>query len=243
MNIFIHVRFISYPELISSPKLLIMISKRTFNFLTELKDNNNRDWFQSNKAWYDEAKGDFENYVSKLISEIYQFHPEIGPIEPKSAVFRIYRDVRFSKDKSPYKTNMGAHVVVGGKKSGNAGYYFHLEPGGSFLAGGAHMPSPDNLKALRKEIYENIDEFLGIIKNKDFIQYFGEIMDEKLVNPPKGFPADFPHIELLKHKGYTVWKPLPDDLVLGQDLLKELGKGFRIMKPFIDFINYSFRME
>jgi uncharacterized protein (TIGR02453 family) len=220
-----------------------MISKSTFNFLVQLKENNNREWFQSNKVWYDESKEDFENFVSKLISEINQFHPEIGPIDPKSTVFRIYRDVRFSRDKAPYKTNMGAHVVVGGKKSGNAGYYFHLEPDGSFLAGGAHMPSPDQLKTLRKEIYENIDEFLGIINNKGFSQYFGELMGEKLVNPPRGFPADFPHIELLKHKGYTVWKSLPDDTVQGQGLLKELGKGFRIMKPFIDFINYSFGVE
>ena len=105
------------------------------------------------------------------------------------------------------------------------------------------MPAPDQLKALRKEIYENIDEFLGIIKNKSFDQYFGDLMGEKLVNPPRGFPADFPHIDLLKHKGYTVWKTLSDDFVLGSDLILELGKGFRIMKPFIDFINYSFRVE
>jgi len=220
-----------------------MISKRTFDFLAALKDNNNREWFQANKDWYEASKKDFESFVSSLISEINRFHPEIGPIEPKSAVFRIYRDVRFSKDKSPYKTNMGAHVVEGGKKSGNAGYYFHLEPGGSFLAGGAHMPPPDKLKALRKEIYNNIDEFLEIIKDRTFHQYFGDIMDEKLVNPPKGFPPDFRYVELLKHKGYTVWKHLPDDLVPGPNLLKELGKGFRIMKPFIDFINYSFRMD
>ena len=220
-----------------------MISKRTLNFLVQLKNNNNRDWFQTNKEWYKESKKDFEAFISSLISEINQFSPEIGPIEPKSVIFRIFRDVRFSKDKSPYKTNMGAHVVAGGKKSGNAGYYFHLEPDGSFLAGGAHMPPPDKLKALRKEIYENIDEFLGIIKDKSFNQYFGEIMDEKLVKPPKDFPADFPHIELLKHKGYTVWKPLPDDIITGQYLLKELGKGFRIMKPFIDFINYSYKVE
>jgi len=220
-----------------------MISKRTFDFLVQLKDNNDRNWFQANKAWYEDAKNEFEVFVSSLISEINQFSPEIGPIEPKSVVFRIYRDVRFSKDKSPYKINMGAHVVAGGKKSGNAGYYFHLEPGGSFLAGGAHMPSPDQLKILRKEIYDNIDEFLGIIKNKSFNQYFGDLMGDKLVNPPKGFPADFPYIDLLKHKGYTVWKTLSDDFVLDKDLLKELGKGFRIMKPFIDFINYSFRVE
>jgi uncharacterized protein (TIGR02453 family) len=220
-----------------------MISKKTFDFLVQLKENNNRDWFQANKAWYEESKKYFEEFVSSLISEINRFDPGIGLMDPKSAVFRIYRDVRFSKDKSPYKTNMGAHIVEGGKKSGNAGYYFHLEPGGSFLAGGAHMPLPDKLRILRKEIYVNIEEFLGIIKEKGFHQYFGDLMNEKLVRPPKDFPADFPHIELLKYKGYTVWKHLSDDQVLGQDLLKELGKGFRIMKPFIDFINYSYRLE
>lgn len=220
-----------------------MISKRTFDFLVKLKDNNNRDWFQENKGWYQESKVDFETFVALIINEINKFHPELGIIDPKSAVFRIYRDVRFSKDKSPYKINMGAHMVPGGRKSGNAGYYFHLEPGGSFFAGGAHMPAPDRLKTIRKEIYENIDEFLSIIHNKSFSQYFAEIMDEKLVNPPKGFPPDFPHIELLKHKGYTVWKKLPDEIVLSDGLLQELAKGFRLMKPFIDFINYSFLIE
>ena len=220
-----------------------MISKRTFDFLVKLKNNNNRDWFQENNGWYQESKMNFVTFVARIINEINKFHPELGSTDPKSSVFRIYRDVRFSKDKSPYKTNMGAHMVPGGKKSGNAGYYFHLEPGGSFLAGGAHMPAPDRLKTIRKEIYANIDEFLSIIHNKNFSKYFGEIMDEKLVNPPRGFPPDFPHIELLKHKGYTVWKMLPDEIVLSDGLLQELAKGFSLMKPFIDFINYSYTIE
>ena len=220
-----------------------MISKRTYEFLVELNRNNNREWFQANKAWYEESRKEFEAFTTLLINEITQFHPGLGPVDAKSVIFRIYRDVRFSKDKSPYKTNMGAHLVPGGKKSGNAGYYFHLEPGGSFLAGGAHNPSPDILKNIRKEIYDNIDEFLDIVNNNAFRQYFGEIMDDKLVNPPKGFPPDFPHIEMLKYKAYTVWRNLSDDMILSTDLLRELGHGFRILKPFIDFINYSLQIN
>ena len=139
-----------------------MINKNILLFLNELKNNNNRDWFHANKPKYNEAKVEFENYINNLIPEIGKFDNEIKHLEAKECIFRIFRDVRFSKDKSPYKPNFGAYIVKGGKKSGNAGYYLHIEPENSFLGGGIYMPPSNILKAIRIEIYENIDEFKSI---------------------------------------------------------------------------------
>ena len=218
-----------------------MLSKDTFEFFIQLKENNNRDWFQKNKKLYENARKDFEHFVTHLIDEVLKFDSNIGMMEAKNTIYRIYRDVRFSKDKSPYKTNMGSHIVKGGKKSGNAGYYFHFEPGGSFVGGGVWQPMPDKLKVVRNEVYQNIEEFLAIIEEKSFADYFGELQGDKLVNPPKGFPLDFEYIDLLKFKSYTVWKPIPDKIVNSEKLLSEVAGGFKLMKPLIDFINYGFQ--
>jgi len=216
-----------------------MIQNRTLDFLVALKENNNRDWFQANKSWYKEAKKDFTGFIDLLSAEIRKFDPDIGQTDPREAMFRIYRDVRFSKDKSPYKTNLGAYIVPGGKKSGLAGYYFHIEPGDCFLAGGIYMPLPDILKKVRKEIYENSEEFLSIIENKKFSDYFGMIRGERLVNPPAGYPKDFENIELLKYKSYTVIRQILQENLSESSLLEEVSNGFRIMYPFNRFINYA----
>lgn len=195
------------------------ITKSTFDFLKDLKKNNYREWFQANRKRYDAASGEFLNLVSAIVKDLMTFDPEIGSINPKDAVFRIYRDVRFSSDKSPYKTHMGAYFVKGGKQSGNAGYYLHLDPEGSFAAGGVWQPLPDILKAVRTEIYENLDEFKSIIRNEVFIDTFGEIEGEKLKIPPKGFPKEFPGMELLIYKSYTVFRNIPVKTVLSDQLL------------------------
>ena len=195
------------------------ITKSTFDFLKDLKKNNYREWFQANSKRYDAASGEFLNLVSAIVKDLMTFDPEIGSINPKDAVFRIYRDVRFSSDKSPYKTHMGAYFVKGGKQSGNAGYYLHLDPEGSFAAGGVWQPLPDILKAVRTEIYENLDEFKSIIRNEVFIDTFGEIEGEKLKIPPKGFPKEFPGMELLIYKSYTVFRNIPVKTVLSDQLL------------------------
>jgi len=216
-----------------------MIEKHTYDFLIALKQNNTREWFQANNSWYQEAKYDFEQLVASLISEISKFDPAIGQLKPRDCIFRIFRDVRFSKDKSPYKTNFGAYIVPGGKKLGLAGYYFHIEPGECFLAGGIWHPSPDILKKLRKEIYENIDEFLSILHEKEFSKHFNKIYGEKLVNPPSGYPADFPHIDLLKYKDYNVYTEIPcQDLFTGK-ILEKAATLYRIMYPFNRFLNYG----
>jgi uncharacterized protein (TIGR02453 family) len=216
-----------------------MIKKHTFDFLVALKQNNNRDWFQANNTWYQQAKADFEQFVSELISEIGKFDPPVSLLKPRDCIFRIFRDVRFAKDKSPYKTNFGAYIVPGGKKFGLAGYYFHIEPGECFLAGGIWHPSSDVLKKLRKEIYENIDEFLLILNDKEFSKHFDKIYGEKLVNPPSGFPSDFPHIDILKFKDYNVVKDLSCQDLFTKNIIEETVRMCKIMYPFNRFLNYS----
>ncbi len=178
--------------------------KTIIDFLTKLKQNNNRDWFNENKKHYNDAKSDFEDLINRLIPATNHFDPEIGTISAKQCVFRIFRDVRFSNDKSPYKTNMGGFIARGGRKGGFAGYYLHIDPEQSFIAGGLHMPAPEELKKARQEILYNIDDFKSIINKPSFKKTFGEIEGEQLKRPPKDFPADFPDIDLLKFKSYTV---------------------------------------
>jgi uncharacterized protein (TIGR02453 family) len=214
-----------------------MLHKNTLDFLSMLKENNDRDWMHKNDKIFRSAQQDFEKFVSELIKEIRRFDPSIGMIAPKDCIFRIYRDVRFAKDKSPYKTNMGAYIALGGRKSMRAGYYFHIEPGGSMLAGGLYMPPPEILFRARQEVYYNLDEFDSIINNKLFVTYFGKLSGEKTKLVPKGFEKDFKGIELLKHKSYLVMHSLSDEIICSEKLLGHCGDVFKSQKPFNDFFN------
>jgi len=192
-----------------------------FEFLKELKNNNNREWFQLNKDFYNKARQAFESFINELIPLIRTVDLQIDMITAKDCVFRIYRDVRFSTDKAPYKTNMGAYIARGGKSSMMAGYYVHFEPGASMLAGGLYMPLAETLKKIREEIFYQADDFKKIIYRKEFVSCFGEINDPgKMKNPPKGFSKDFPEIELLKFRSYAVMHPVPDELALKDDYLE-----------------------
>lgn len=213
--------------------------KKSLSFISDLKKNNHKEWFHANRSRYEEAKGEFLAFIDKLIVEIQAFDPSVGSIDAKSAIFRINRDIRFSKDKSPYKTNFGAFIVPGGKKSGNAGYYFHLDPEGSFAGGGVYHPMPDILKKIRNEIYENAEEFKEIIEGKEFSKYFGDMYDDRLKTPPKGFPKDFEHIDLLKYKSYIVSRNFDYKTVTGGSLAVETIKAFRLMYPLNKFINFA----
>ncbi|MEQ1747200.1 MAG: DUF2461 domain-containing protein [Saprospiraceae bacterium] len=219
-----------------------MINSPTFQFLAELKENNNRDWFTANKTRYESAHKEFLAFTDALIGEIAKFDPGIAHYGAKDCVFRIYRDVRFSKDKSPYKTHFGAHVTPAPKKSEihtRAGYYLHLEPGDSFLAGGAYVPESAWLKAIRQEIAYCTDEFMGILNDKDFKKYFGEMEGEKLKTLPKDYPADHPAIELLKHKSFLATHYCTDDQVLSDGFLRHCAEAFRALHPFDRFLNRS----
>jgi uncharacterized protein (TIGR02453 family) len=218
------------------------ISKATISFLTDLKANNNKDWFLANKPRFEAAKLEFEQFIQALINQIGQFDPQIAHHTAKECIFRIYRDVRFSADKSPYKTHFGAHFTAAVNKSEihtKAGYYIHLEAGGSFLAGGAYVPEAVWLKAIRSEIHYNGKLFHSILDNTDFKQYFGTMSGEKLVRPPKDYPIDHPDIELLKHKSFLATHQCTDKMVLGNAYLNHCTKVFRALKPFDDFLNMA----
>ena len=215
-----------------------MIQKSTLTFLKQIKANNNKDWFDKNKDKYLLAKDDVNNFVDDLIKSFSTFNKSLAGLKAKDCVFRIYRDVRFAKDKRPYKTNMGAGINAGGKKMEIAGYYIHLEPGKSMIAGGRWMPSSDHLKKIRQEIDYNGKDFRKILSNKDFKKYFGELDTEyKLSRPPKGYDKDHPDIELLKLNSYIVWHEYSDAEVLSKNFVKEITKGAKVMKPFLDFLN------
>jgi uncharacterized protein (TIGR02453 family) len=215
-----------------------MISKEVFQFLKELKLNNYKEWFDENRPLYNKIRKEFEDFVNLIIGEIRLFDKESSQTTAKASIFRINRDIRFSNDKAPYKTNMGAFIAKGGKKSINAGYYIHIEPGACFLSGGIYMPSGPVLKAIRAEIYENMHEFKNIISNTTFIRHFGsELWGEKLKTAPKGFPKDFQDIEYLKYKHYTLVKNEPDKLYTSPHFITEIREVFRAMYPFNGFLN------
>ncbi|MBN1145276.1 MAG: DUF2461 domain-containing protein [Bacteroidales bacterium] len=215
-----------------------MISKPSFSFLNELKYNNYKEWFDENRSTYLAARKEFENLVNLAIGEISMFDKKSAQTTAKASIFRINRDIRFSNDKSPYKTNMGAYIAQGGKKSIFAGYYIHFEPGACFLSGGIYMPSGAVLKALRHEIFENMDEFKAIIEKPSFIKHFGRALwGEKLKTAPKGFPKEFIDLEYLKFKHYTVVKNEPDRLYQSNALIKEIQEVFTEMYPFNKFLN------
>lgn len=216
------------------------ISKNTFDFLKNLKKNNNRDWFNANKDKYEKSKNEFIEFVDELILQIAKFDSSIAHHQAKDCVFRIYRDVRFSKDKSPYKTHFGAHISAAPNKKeihSRAGYYIHLEPGASMLAGGAYMPESNWLKAIRQEIDYETKEFKKILNAKPFKEYFGEMEGEKLVNAPKEYPKDHPEIELLKHKSFLATHFVKDKDVLATNFITHSSKVFKALYPFDSFLN------
>ena len=215
-----------------------MIQPTTFQFLKDLKANNNRDWFNKHKVQYKAALENFKDLVELLILDIAKFDPQVTGLEAKDTVFRIYRDVRFSKDKSPYKPNFGAVLAKGGRKSQNACYYIHLESGNkSFLAGGVYHPEPAVLNKIREHIAENPAEIKKILAAASFKKNFGELGGEKLKTAPKGFPKDHPEIDLLKHKSYLIMHGLSDKQVLDKSFLKYTMGVFKCMQSFNDYMN------
>ncbi|MCX6283899.1 MAG: DUF2461 domain-containing protein [Bacteroidetes bacterium] len=207
------------------------------DFLNLLKENNNRDWFHANKKMYDIAKLEMEAFVDNLIPQVAAFEPSVKYVTAKECMFRIFRDVRFSKDKSPYKTNMGAWITRGGRKSPGPGYYLHIQPGESMLAGGVYMPEPDQLKKIRQEIYYNAEEFKAILGNRNSKKYFDSLSDwDKQKLAPRDFPKDFPDIDLLKYRHYTVAYMLSDKQVISKDFSKLVVKVFGLMRPLNVFL-------
>jgi uncharacterized protein (TIGR02453 family) len=215
------------------------ISTVTFDFLRKLNKNNNRDWFAGNKVVYEAARKEFEEFIQEAIDGIVEFDPILKGLEAKSCIFRINRDIRFSGNKSPYKENLGAFIVRGGRKNGDrfAGYYVHIEPGECMIAGGAYMPPSPWLNSIRSRIDEDPRGFISIINNREFRKHFGTIQGEKLKSAPRGYSADNPNIELLKHKSYIVVKELSDRKVTSPGFLALVIETAKAMKPLNDFLS------
>jgi len=216
------------------------MKQSTLQFLINLNKNNNREWFNENKNLYREAHENVMGFVENLIEEVSEFDEEIGKLDAKKSIFRIYRDTRFSKDKSPYKTNFGASLGIG-KGNKISGYYLHIEPGKSFLAGGVYMPESSVLKEIRKEISMNGKEFLKILEQKDFRNNFrGLSVENKLQRVPQGFEKDDPMAEYLKLKHFVVSHPVSDEELLNENAVKNFSKIYKSIKPLNDFLEVPF---
>ncbi len=216
-----------------------MLQPFTLKFLKDLKKNNNKSWFDDNRKNYESARSDFNALTEKLIASISSFDPPIGSLMVKECVFRINRDVRFSKDKKPYKNNMACYFNKNGKKGSGAGYYLHIEPGNSMVAGGIWMPESSDLTKIRQEIDYSFSDWKKLIADKSFKKTFTEgiTSNENLVRPPKGYDEDNEAIKYLKMKSFIVTKFFTDKELLSKNFITEVSKTFKTMKTLIDFLN------
>lgn len=219
-----------------------MLQSSTLTFIKKLTRNNNKLWFEENRHLFNEAKDNFEKLVKDIITAFGKIDPDIAPLEAKNCIFRQYRDIRFSQDKTPYKQHMGASFDRGGKKSGFAGYYLHIEPGDKSMAGGGiWMPEAEQLKKIRQEIDYNQEEFYNILSQNDFKKIYGDLEqgEFKLSREPKGYEKDNPAIEYLKLKSLVATQTLTDNDLVSKDVLQKILSAFTALMPLIKFINRS----
>src|SRR4030095_8806202 len=217
-----------------------MLQPSTLKFLRDLKKNNNKPWFDAHRSQYESAKKDFEVFIQEVITKHGKKDPDIKDIIAKNCLFRINRDVRFSKDKSPYKTNMGAYISKGGKKSPFGGYYFHCEPGQSYIGGGIWQPEPDKIKKVRQEIDYNWDEFKKIVGSKKFKSIYEGLStgdDMSLSKVPQGFEKDNPAAKYLKLKSWVAIRNIKDADLTSKNLVKLTVDTFDTLHPLLLFLN------
>ena len=210
---------------------------QVLNFLSALRENNNKEWFDQNREWYQESRKKVVFLTELIIHELGKFDDEIGVQDPHHCIFRIFRDVRFSNDKTPYKTHIGTYIAKGGRKSIYAGYYLHIEPGGSVVGGGAWSPQADALKAIRTEIFDHPEEFKKIIHAPSFQKIYQQMYDDKLKTAPKAFPKDFADIDLLKYKSYAFDSPLSDSAVTDDHFVEKIITSMKQLYPVNRFLN------
>jgi len=223
-----------------------MLEPQTLKFLSQLKKNNNKPWFDSHRTQYEAARIDFSNFIQLVIDALQKSDTTITGLTAKDCQFRINRDIRFSKDKRPYKENLGAFICRGGKKSIYAGYYFHLAPGNSFMGGGLWMPEPANLKKVRQEIDYNWEEFQSILKNKNFKKIYGDLYkgeDMSLKRMPKGYEEDNPAIDYLKLQSLIAETKIADEDLMKSTLHKKTMAAFEALQPLLNFISRSLDSE
>lgn len=217
-----------------------MLHSATLAFLTDLKANNSKSWFDENRSTYEAARNNFIDLVAQVLDGLNTIDPAIGetPLQAKNCIFRINRDVRFSTNKSPYKSNFGAWFNAGGKKASTAGYYLNIEPGGSFVAGGLYMPDVTVLATIRQEIDYNLADFEQLLTQPAFVKQLGQLnRDEVLQRPPKGYDAGNPAIEYLKLKSFTASRPFPDSALTKPDLAKQVLTTFSSLQPLVTYLN------
>ncbi len=218
--------------------------KKILDFLKKLEKNNDRDWFKANKGQYDAAYEEFLAFIEKIIAGISKFDPEIIGVDAKKSIFRIYRDVRFSKDKSPYKIAFGASITPGKGKMSSAGYYVHIQPTGSFLAGGKYRPEAAELLAIRNAIIDRPKDFLKIENANKFKEFFEEISGEKLKSAPKGFAKDHAMIKYLRLKSFVAYhNEIPDKTVLDPKYERYVLSVLKAMKPLNDFMRGALEIK
>ncbi|MEZ4828742.1 MAG: DUF2461 domain-containing protein [Bacteroidia bacterium] len=214
-----------------------MIDPSTFTFLTDLKDNNHKEWFDANRDRYQNARENFIELVDQLIEGIVEFDAAVAGLDPRKCLFRINRDIRFSKNKSPYKTNMGAFMTKGGKQSYYAGYYLHMEPGSCFVGGGCYQPPAPELKKIRSYIEKSAAELREITSDKKFTDTFGGLQGEELKSAPAGYDKQHPDIDLIRRKDFFVGRNLEDSLVLSEGFADTLLDIFETMHPLNQYLN------
>lgn len=216
-----------------------MLQPNTLKFLKSLKKNNNKEWMDNHRADYEYARADFISFVNEMISGLSAVDDSLKSLDAKKCIFRINRDIRFSKDKRPYKNNFAAYFNKNGKKGPGAGYYVHIEPGDSFIAAGVWMPESDELNKIRQEIDYNLEEWESLLNSKSFKKHFNAQLDRSdcLSRPPKGYEEDNPAIQYLKLKSFIVRKNIPDGDLSGKKFKTDLISAFSTVKPLVDFIN------
>jgi uncharacterized protein (TIGR02453 family) len=213
-------------------------------FLKDLTENNNRQWFKTNKEDYDDAMDDFLKVVLPFSEEVRLIDASIKEDFIKNYVFRIFRDIRFSKDKSPYKNHFGAYVANGGRKSEMAGYYIHIQPNGeTMIGGGVYGPQKEVLKSIRDEIYFNSSKLRAILEAPEFVKHFGKLEGSQLKNGPKDFPKDHEAIDLLKYKDFVAMKKYSDEAFLSEGFFDDVLEACKAAKPLNDFLNEAILMK
>lgn len=217
-----------------------MVKAETLDFLKDLVENNNRDWFLEHKNIYEQARENVVEFAGELLQELSKTDPLVNAAtDPKKCVMRIYRDVRFSKDKTPYKNNFGINFKTG---VGNAelGYYLHIQPGKSFVGGGYWMPQAEHVKAIRQEIDYNGSVLNAIVNDASFIDNFSAFdQQEQLKNNPKGYDADHPYLNLLKLKSFAAVHPLSDKELMDKSAVKTAMQYLKKIYPLNNFLNQA----
>lgn len=214
-----------------------MLTQHTLQFLNNLAENNNREWFHSNKKDYDKVKIEFENFCQEVLTGLSNFQEDLHNTTAKSCILRINRDIRFATDKSPYKKYLGAGFGPGGKSSGKVDFYLQIQPNESFLGGGMWSPTSTQLAHFRQEIDYNPERLKNIIEKGEFKDYFNEIHGEKVKKMPKGYPMNHPDIDLLKYKQLFFVHRYSNEMVFSRGFAEEIINGCKILKPYLDYVN------